>query len=86
MTTQKAYSVCEELLSDKDYLNSGELESMHTRQLLEIKNVLHRYSDGYHDTKCEVLDKLNRILSTREHIPNKAEAKKIRQEKAKQHR
>ncbi len=86
MTTQKAYSVCEELLSDKDYLNSGELESMHTRQLLEIKNTLHRYNNGDYDTKNEALDKLNSILSTREHIPNKAEAKKIRQDKAKHHR
>ncbi len=49
------------------------LESMHTKQLLELR----QSSEVDHEI-------LREILAGRPHIPNKVEARKIRQEKAKQ--
>ena len=63
---------------------------MNTRELLALyrrtRNDL-SYSDMYEEEHIEEMEQevaaMKRELNTREHIPNKAEAKKIRQEKAK---
>lgn len=65
------------------------LEGLHTRQIMNLRDDAHRYgNDGvnlldhepYHTVS---LDQIRQVLATREHIPNKAEAKVIRQQKAK---
>ena len=65
-------------------------DEMNTRELLALyrrtRNDL-SYSDMYEEEHIEEVEKeitaMKKELNTREHIPNKAEAKKIRQEKAK---
>jgi hypothetical protein len=70
------------------------LEKLHTRQLLKLRDSVYRVCDyglsrGFQpvydvtDTLSVRAYEIKRELSKREHIPNKAEAKKIRQEKAK---
>ena len=71
-----------------------QLESRHTKQLLNILNDLRRgcgdcdkreTQDGC--LNCDSQMKLvKQVLSTREHIPNKADNKKHRQEMAKKKR
>jgi hypothetical protein len=58
----------------------GDLTKLHTRQLMEIKDGAWGRGIGYYAVREE--------LAKREHIPNAAEAKKIRQQKAwrKRHR
>ncbi len=76
-----------ETMLTPEYLESGNLEKMHTKQLLAIKSEVLTYCYGCEELPAGPLyKKVKSILDTREHIPNKAEAKKIRQEKAKQHR
>jgi len=65
-----------------------DLEKMHTRELLGILQALRsNYNYNWWDERDELLDDFKNlvksVLATREHIPNKLEAKKIRQEKAK---
>ena len=70
------------------------LEKLHTKQLLQLRNAAYRVSCIGMDTDREAvydvtddltvrISEIKRELSKREHVPNKAEAKKIRQEKAK---
>jgi hypothetical protein len=70
------------------------LEKLHTRQLLKLRDRVYRVCNyglthGFQpvydvtDTLSVRAYEIKRELSKREHIPNKAEAKKIRQEKAK---
>ncbi len=65
------------------------LESLHTRQIMQLREDAHRYGhDAVHleDGVAEHYitgDQIRQVLATREHIPNKAEAKVIRQQKAK---
>ena len=55
------------------------LQKLHTRQLLSM-----RYQQGWDDYAPDFTEEqLKEVLATREHIPNKIEARKIRQEKAK---
>lgn len=60
----------------------ADLEKLHTKQLMNMKNDFRTYYDYLYDSP--LIEALNGVLSTREHIPNKMEAKKIRQDKAKQ--
>ena len=70
-----------------------DITKMGTRELLALyrrtKNDL-SYSDMFEEEYIEELEMevsaMKRELNTREHIPNKIEAKKIRQEKAKRKR
>ncbi len=82
--SKQRHSVVEEFMMSPEYVSSGKLEIMHTRQLLAIKNSLFIYASGNNDLSGDLLfDKVKSIPSTREHIPNKVEARKIRQDKAK---
>ena len=67
-----------------------DLKKMNTRELLAIYRRTKQhlsYGDMFEEEYIEEVEKeistMKRELKTREHIPNKAEAKKIRQEKAK---
>jgi len=73
------------------------LEGLHTRQLLNLRKTAYAVSNygRYSDQKASVivtpllavtLDQIKAELSKREHVPNKTEAKRIRQEKAKANR
>lgn len=76
----------------KDYTQER-LETLHTKQLLKLLETTraqhNRLTDRYIElgqTLSLIEDKIHEIkliLGTREHIPNKQEAKAIRQEKAK---
>ncbi len=73
-------------LSYKKPVRKPSLKSFHTRQLLDILNGARRCGGTYNPYGMGVyynLDEIKTELETREHIPNKQEAKKIRQEKAK---
>ncbi len=70
------------------------LEKLHTKQLLQLRDAAYRVSCIGMDTDREAvydvtdvltvrMSEIKRELGKREHVPNKAEAKKIRQEKAK---
>jgi hypothetical protein len=70
------------------------LEKLHTRQLLKLRDRVYRVCNfngnlplnpfvNVTDSLTVRVSEIRRELSKREHIPNKAEAKKIRQEKAK---
>jgi hypothetical protein len=62
--------------SIRAYMTNAEKTVEHREeQLFEAKSTLKLYKDYF--------QKLKDVLSTREHIPNKQEAKAIRQEKAK---
>lgn len=75
-----------------DYENY--LKTLHTKELLDLLQSAREcngaynpfYDDGYalEGSKWYTIDEIKSELSTREHIPNKAEAKRIRQEKHKQ--
>ena len=63
------------------------LNELHTRQLMKLRDECFRYGHNgcwinSANTKWVDLDEVNQVLSGREHIPNKAEAKEIRQKKA----
>ena len=67
-----------------------EYKKMNTRHLLDkyrFTKLNLSFSDMYEEEYIEEIEKeiaaMKKELNTREHIPNKAEAKKIRQEKAK---
>ena len=69
-------------MSNRDYL-----ESLHTKQLLKLLKEA-RGCYGYYTSEDELIsdygysmNDLKAILATREHIPNKLEAKRIRKEK-----
>ena len=68
------------------------LEGLHTRQLLRHLRGLRRLESKWQDSYIFVstplelkkeIDLCKEILATREHIPNKLEARRIRQLKAK---
>jgi hypothetical protein len=70
------------------------LEKLYTRQLLKLRDRAYRVCNfngnlprnpfvNVTDSLTVRVSEIRRELSKREHIPNKAEAKKIRQEKAK---
>lgn len=68
------------------------LESYSTRHLLELLKEARAYGGEYDFWagfnkelfgKSVTVDELKEILATREHVPNKLESKKIRQDKAK---
>ncbi len=71
----------------KEWNPATYLESLHTRQLMKLRELGQAYewgciiNDKHHLTVT--LTEINSELNTREHIPNKEEAKKIRQLKAK---
>ncbi|MNB87326.1 hypothetical protein D3C75_343110 [compost metagenome] len=63
---------------------SVDYSKLHTKQLLAK---LHNYRAGYADVEEQIdfpkeIDAIKKVLATREHVPNKTEAKRIRQEKA----
>ncbi|HET8688688.1 MAG TPA: hypothetical protein VFM18_18895 [Methanosarcina sp.] len=64
------------------------LKTLHTRQLMAIRQKCHKFN-GYYDicennSPCVVtISQVKAELATREHVPNKHEARKIRQAKAK---
>ncbi len=62
-----------------------ELQKFHTRQLLTMLNS-ERHVDlyGEHEYDGYTKEDLKHVLATREHIPNKQEARVIRQQRAKQ--
>jgi hypothetical protein len=76
----------------KDHMIES-LETLHTKQLLRLLNsvranhdrLMTRYIElGQTMRLCEdQLHEIRKVLGTREHIPNKQEAKAIRQEKMK---
>jgi hypothetical protein len=60
------------------------LQSLHTKQIMNLRNDAYLY--GHKQVSIDdagwmiiTIDQINEVLKTREHIPNKAEAKKIRQ-------
>lgn len=67
------------------------LETFNTRQLLTMLSSVRLTLVDYYlevasaDYKLfsEYKDRIKKVLATREHVPNKIEAKKIRQERAK---
>jgi hypothetical protein len=73
---------------------SQNLESLHTKQLLKLltnfrashDRLLTRYIELGQDLRMseDRLHEVRKVLATREHIPNKQEAKAIRQQKAKE--
>lgn len=69
------------------------LKEMHTRELLKLLDMTRKFNGraSLSDSSCGPFyyyDDIKTELNTREHIPNKAEAKKLRQQKAlkKRHR
>jgi len=67
-----------------------DIKKMNTRELLATYRRTKQhlsYGDMFEDEYIEEIEKeivsMKRELKTREHVPNKLEAKKIRQEKAK---
>ncbi|MCA1026980.1 hypothetical protein LCM23_12840 [Cytobacillus kochii] len=74
-----------------DYENY--LKTLHTKELLRLLHSARHcggsynpfYENGYafQGSKWYTIDEIKKELATREHIPNKEEAKKIRQEKHK---
>lgn len=71
-------------------MHSFDLTKEHTRTLLKWLNKARRCGLGYDPTdngnSVISIKELKDELAKREHIPNKLEAKKIRQEKAKKRR
>lgn len=67
-----------------------DLPKLHTRVLMQYRDRCHKLGGSYDPTdnngKCIPLADILSELNTREHIPNKQEAKIIRQTKAKQKR
>ncbi len=64
------------------------LQRLHTRQLLGLLQRCRQMPYGYdvfeNDTPFYITGaQVKQVLATREHIPNKQEAKKLRQERAK---
>lgn len=68
------------------------LKNLHTRQIMDLRNACYRYGHDMVDVSdCGqgpdiTIDQIKEVLATREHIPNKKEAKVIRQQKAKARR
>lgn len=67
------------------------LHSKHTRELLQLRDACYAMPHGYDVTDNDggryiYLSDVLAELATREHIPNKAEAKIIRQQRAKHNR
>jgi hypothetical protein len=69
------------------------LNGLHTRQIMKLRDEAHHFGHGQTSIDdggwCVVThDQIKEVLATREHIPNKIEAKRIRQQKAhaKRHR
>ena len=61
------------------------LEDMHTKELMSLLGSSRRHGIAY--VKCDeyfTRNEIKAVLDTREHIPNKAERKYERQQKAKQ--
>lgn len=64
------------------------LEGLHTRQIMDLRNDCYKFSYDmvnmieYPPYNPITLDQIRQVLATREHIPNKAEAKILRQQKA----
>jgi len=63
------------------------LEGLHTRQLMNLRNDCFRFGHNgvfinSANDKWVSVEEVNQVLSTREHIPNKREAKEIRQKAA----
>ena len=81
--------------SDKDI---EALNSLHTRQLLKMKNINYKRSEyccdmcDKRDPECRLCisnqqfnrEQIKAILDTREHVPNKKEAKEIRKQRIKE--
>ena len=71
-----------------DWDAPGYLAALHTRQLMALRDECLRY--GHNATtignsssdRWVTTDQVNAELNTREHIPNKVEAKEIRRQKA----
>lgn len=76
----------------------AKLEKLHTKQLLKERNCLYHVSEYCADCCCDRYDdeckncgnnhefnmqQVKRILATREHIPNKQEAKALRKARKK---
>lgn len=72
-----------------------DLDALHTRQLLDrlgserakityINGLFGEPADGERQAVEAEMNAIKAVLATREHIPSKAEAKKIRQDRAKQ--
>lgn len=77
----------EGLKQDAERNTSDVLKTFHTRHLLGIMRSLRKNlsSNDYMDyiMLMEYKDRVKEVLSTREHIPNKLESKRIRQLRAK---
>lgn len=91
---ENGYELCTEGWNPPTWDAMKHLNGLHTRKLLDLRDVCQRHGYGradvtegfmvYHVTH----DQIKEVLSTREHIPNKFEAKEIRRKKAhdKRHR
>lgn len=72
------------------------LKTLHTKELLGLLQSARKCGGGYNlfydsgyafeGSKWYTIDEIKEELATREHVPNKSERRKIRQEKAKNHR
>lgn len=76
------------LQQDADNHTLEELEKLSTQHLLSILNALRKnigYGNDYDNKQMsDYFDRVKIVLATREHVLNKPERKKIRQERAKQ--
>ncbi|MGB3655872.1 MAG: hypothetical protein WBA41_32310 [Rivularia sp. (in: cyanobacteria)] len=63
------------------------LRTLHTKQLIELKNDCYKYLRGGGDIDYDGhifnLEELKQVLSERPHIPNRAETNQIRKKAAK---
>jgi len=63
------------------------LNGLHTKQLLQLRDRIQASGDTLYHVEEAGLDvtkeEVKHVLATREHVPNKQEARLIRQEKAK---
>ena len=78
------------LVDDYENLNLIEIDNKSTRELLSDLRLINKFESKveykYIDRVENVKAKIKATLKFREHIPNKLEAKAIRQEKAKANR
>jgi hypothetical protein len=73
-------------LEDPPLFNEEEIKQRHTKQLIKELRRMRARLDMYHededDASLQYVAQLKEELATREHVPNKQEARRIRQARA----
>lgn len=74
-------------MSTKSFDRDGWLNSQHTKQLLSLLNKARKCGGSFDPFDGGQVfystEEIKKLLETREHVPNKKEAREIRQSKAK---